>query len=51
MIPQKQKDTMAAQAPKAPESRETKRGIKNPFIYAGTIVVLVIVGFVLGDRK
>jgi peptidyl-prolyl cis-trans isomerase D len=34
---------MAAQAPKAPASRESKRGIKNPFVYAGTIVVLVIV--------
>jgi hypothetical protein len=34
---------MAAQAPKAPISREPKRGIKNPFIYAGTIIVLVIV--------
>jgi len=34
---------MAAQAPKAPVSRESKRGIKNPFIYAGTIVVLIIV--------
>jgi hypothetical protein len=37
---------MASQTPKAPEKkdpRETKRGIKNPGIYAGTIVVLVIV--------
>jgi peptidyl-prolyl cis-trans isomerase D len=34
---------MAAQAPKAPVSRESKRGVKNPLIYAGTIVVLVIV--------
>jgi peptidyl-prolyl cis-trans isomerase D len=37
---------MASQTPKAPaknEPRETKRGIKNPGIYAGTIVVLVIV--------
>lgn len=37
---------MASQTPKAPqkgEARETKRGIKNPGIYAGTIVVLVIV--------
>jgi hypothetical protein len=37
---------MAAQAPKAPvnrEAREPKRGIKNPLIYAGTIIVLVIV--------
>jgi peptidyl-prolyl cis-trans isomerase D len=37
---------MASQTPKIPaksEPRETKRGIKNPGIYAGTIVVLVIV--------
>ncbi len=37
---------MASQTPKAPlkgDSREAKRGIKNPTIYAGTIVVLVIV--------
>jgi peptidyl-prolyl cis-trans isomerase D len=37
---------MASQTPKAPqkgEQRETKRGIRNPGIYAGTIVVLVIV--------
>ncbi len=37
---------MASQTPKAPvksEPRESKRGIKNPGIYAGTIVVLVIV--------
>jgi hypothetical protein len=37
---------MASQTPKAPlkkESREVKRGLKNPTIYAGTIVILVIV--------
>jgi peptidyl-prolyl cis-trans isomerase D len=37
---------MASQTPKVPqksELREPKRGIKNPGIYAGTIVVLVIV--------
>jgi len=37
---------MASQTPKAPaksDSREPQRGIKNPTIYAGTIVVLVIV--------
>ena len=37
---------MASQTPKAPaknEPKEPKRGIKNPGIYAGTIVVLVIV--------
>jgi peptidyl-prolyl cis-trans isomerase D len=37
---------MASQAPKAaqkPESREVKRGIKNPGIYAGTIIVLALV--------
>ena len=37
---------MASQTPKAPqkgEPKEAKRGIKNPGIYAGTIVVLVIV--------
>jgi len=37
---------MATPTPKVPakiEPRETKRGIKNPGIYAGTIVVLVIV--------
>ncbi len=37
---------MASQTPKVPlkgDSREPKRGIKNPTIYAGTIVVLVIV--------
>jgi peptidyl-prolyl cis-trans isomerase D len=37
---------MAPQTPKAPvkpELREKQRGIKNPMIYAGTIVVLVIV--------
>jgi peptidyl-prolyl cis-trans isomerase D len=35
--------TPTPKAPVKPESRETKRGIKNPAIYAGTIVVLVIV--------
>ena len=37
---------MASQTPKVPvkgDSREPKRGIRNPTIYAGTIVVLVIV--------
>jgi len=37
---------MAAQSPKTPvkgDARESKRGVKNPFIYAGTIVVLVLV--------
>jgi peptidyl-prolyl cis-trans isomerase D len=37
---------MASQTPKAPEKkvpRDSKKGIKNPGIYAGTIVVLVIV--------
>ena len=37
---------MASQTPKVPQksdSRDSKRGIKNPGIYAGTIVVLVIV--------
>jgi parvulin-like peptidyl-prolyl isomerase len=37
---------MASQTPKAPqksETREPKRGAKNPAIYVGTIVVLVIV--------
>ena len=37
---------MASQTPKVPlkgDSREPKKGIKNPTIYAGTIVVLVIV--------
>jgi hypothetical protein len=37
---------MASQTPKSPaktEPREIKRGIKNPAIYAGTVVVLVIV--------
>jgi peptidyl-prolyl cis-trans isomerase D len=37
---------MASQTPKAPlksEPRDSKKGIKNPGIYAGTIVVLVIV--------
>jgi parvulin-like peptidyl-prolyl isomerase len=37
---------MASQTPKSPEKRDprdSKRGIKNPGIYAGTIVVLVIV--------
>jgi hypothetical protein len=37
---------MASQTPKTPaksDPREPKRGIKNPTIYAGTIVVLVIV--------
>jgi peptidyl-prolyl cis-trans isomerase D len=37
---------MASQTPKAPvkpEAREVKRGVKNPFIYAGTIIVLIIV--------
>ncbi len=37
---------MATPTPKTTvksDARETKRGIKNPYIYAGTIVVLVIV--------
>ncbi len=31
------------QAPKAPSNEQPKRGIKNPVIYAGTVVLLVIV--------
>jgi hypothetical protein len=37
---------MASQTPKAPQkfdNREVKRGLKNPGIYAGSIIVLVIV--------